>query len=132
MYVQRYGQPFSVILGDIDNFNSSMTAVHIRAATGMVGAAERMQSCLRDLDRIARWGGEEFLILLPGIGAPNAEIVANRIRECIASAQFTLSGEPVHITITFGCAHYTGGISTETIHQADLAMYGGKRQAKTV
>jgi diguanylate cyclase (GGDEF)-like protein len=129
---QRYNRPFCVVLGDIDNFKRINDQYsHAGGDQILTGMAELMISCVRSLDRIARWGGEEFLILLPDINSAEAEAAANRIREKLAATQFMVCGEPVHVTITFGCASFDGsGDVNDLIHRADLSMYAGKQAGK--
>jgi len=65
-------------------------------------AASLMKKNLRKGDVLARWGGEEFLILLPDTDINGARIMAEKIRKAIASKHFHLAGENFSVTMTFG------------------------------
>ena len=126
------GKPFSVILGDIDNFKSFNDLYgHDTGDRILINVAAIIQDRLWQEDVVARWGGEEFLILLPGTNREKAQIVAERLRDAIAETPFTMAGKEGHITMTFGVTMYSGGQrAAETIHKADQAMYEGKRRGK--
>ena len=126
------GQPFSIILDDINNFKGlndrfgHETGDHI-----LVGIAELLQSRLRVQDRVSRWGGEEFLVLLPGASQMVAQQVADRLCETIAAARIVVEDGENRINMTFGVAACSGCLNMkECIRNADLAMYEGKRKGR--
>jgi len=89
-------------------------------------------SRLRKSDIIARYGGEEFVIILPETGKRGAAIAAERLRQEIEKYTFTLDGEEVHITMSFGVAELSPADRdhTEIIKNADYAMYKAKNSGR--
>jgi len=89
-------------------------------------------SRLRKSDIIARYGGEEFVVILPETGKTGAAIAAERLRKKIEKYTFTLDGEKVHITMSFGVAELspTDEDHTEIIKNADYAMYKAKNSGR--
>lgn len=86
---------------------------------------------MREQDFIARWGGEEFLILLPETEIEGACILADRIRKIIEEQIVGYNGVPVPITMTFGVTvNEEYEKIEETIKKADDALYEGKRQGR--
>jgi diguanylate cyclase (GGDEF)-like protein len=86
---------------------------------------------LRAIDAVARWGGEEFLLLLSETGLEGALTVAERIRLRIAQAAISHGTVSVAITMTLGVAvHHPEAPIEETIRCADRAMYDGKRRGR--
>jgi len=96
--------------------------------------AEIFQKQLRDYDIPARFGGEEFAILLPETSREEALEIAERIRRAVAATIFEIetSSEPIRATISSGVATYPtdGADVNELIHQADLAVYRAKLQGR--
>ena len=91
-----------------------------------VGAV--LRRCVRDGDIVARWGGEEFLILLPSATSERAYDVAERVR---SEVRATLIPGEIRISITAGVAMWRGNEDLEaTIHRADTALYEGKRNGR--
>jgi diguanylate cyclase (GGDEF)-like protein len=76
---------------------------------------------------LARWGGEEFLIMLPDTDINGARILAEKIRKAVAGKPFHLAGEGFSVTMTFGIAQHEIGSSIEnSLKKADSALYEGK------
>lgn len=128
----RFGQPFSIILGDVDNFKKfNDTFGHEIGDHILVEVAELLKNNIREQDYVSRWGGEEFLVLLPRLDQAGARQVAERIRESIAAHPMAAGGGTSQITMTFGVATYSGySEAKECIRRADMAMYDGKRQGR--
>ena len=90
-----------------------------------------MKKNLRRGDVLARWGGEEFLIMLPDTDIKGARIMAEKIRKAIASKHFHITGESFSVTMTFGLAQHEIGSSIEnSLKQADNALYEGKEAGR--
>jgi diguanylate cyclase (GGDEF)-like protein len=89
-------------------------------------------SRLRKSDIIARYGGEEFVVILPETGKTGAAVAAERLRMEIEKHAFTLEGEEVHITMSFGVAELSPADKdhTEIIKNADYAMYKAKNSGR--
>lgn len=126
---ERYGGAFSLIMFDLDHFKT----VNDRYGHDVGDQVLRLVSTLaaeevRDADILARWGGEEFMILLPETDIDSAGVVAERVRARIASTNFEGSGG---VTISLGMAGYQAGESGEMlIHRVDSALYQAKASGR--
>jgi diguanylate cyclase (GGDEF)-like protein len=86
---------------------------------------------VRDVDRIARWGGEEFILLLPETDAEGAANLASKLCQSIADNVFEYEGRRLSITLTLGVAAYRKGDSLDAcIARADKALYRGKEEGR--
>lgn len=124
----RYQSPTSCLMIDIDNFkNVNDECGHHVGDICLKEIANIIQNCLRKVDTIARWGGEEFIILLPQTKKENALTLASRILTAVSSNKF--SSFPKQITISIGISGVPeSSIDTteKLINTADLAMYEAK------
>ena len=123
---ERYGHPVSLLFFDIDHFKE-VNDQHGHAAGDQVlsGACEVVRQCMRTTDLLGRWGGEEFLLLLPNTGLTSARLLADRIRNAIQERDF---GEIGPVTASFGVAECQKGESwEELVARADAAMYRAKK-----
>ena len=122
--------PFSVLLIDIDHFKKfNDTYGHAGGDLLLVGFADKMRSAIRQMDSAFRFGGEEFVVLLPETTGQDARIPAERFRQLIADSRFPMppEGRPVSVTISVGIAGYRNGDTLDdVIRHADLAMYAAK------
>ncbi|WP_456402019.1 diguanylate cyclase [Hydrogenimonas sp.] len=123
---QRYGHPFSLIYFDIDHFKKiNDTYGHATGDTVLVKATETIRNNLRATDSLIRWGGEEFLILLPETALNDAVHLAQKLREHIEKRSTDI---PVPITASFGVASWEEEQTLDTmIHRADTKMYEAKK-----
>jgi len=123
--VQRYGQPLSVVLFDIDHFKVvNDTYGHEQGDTTLKAVVDAASEHLRDADILSRWGGEEFLVLAPKTDLDGAMRLAERMR--LAIDQTTAQGE-VHVTASFGVAQYRPGeMGSRLLKRADDALYRAK------
>jgi diguanylate cyclase (GGDEF)-like protein len=104
----RYGIAYSAVLIDIDHFKNVNDA-HGHAAGDMVlkGFVSRLQSCLRNTDMLGRWGGEEFLVLLPHTDGPHAAMAAWKWLQRVSAEPMELGkGESETITFSAGVASF--------------------------
>lgn len=126
---KRYNEHLSVILLDVDHFKH-INDKRGHAAGDMVLSAvgKLLNKSLRTCDIVARWGGEEFVLVLPSTSLAGAEEVAERVRSQLASAVITDgNGDAVPVTASFGVAAYGGAETLEqVIDRADRAMYLAK------
>jgi diguanylate cyclase (GGDEF)-like protein len=129
--LRRGGDPFVLVMSDIDNFKSfNDRHGHDCGDFALVSVASLLRSCLRKQDHVARWGGEEFLLLLPGTSLDEGASVAERIRVTIEEASLLYEGSGLSITMTFGVAVCDRPQSAEDcIRAADRALYAAKREA---
>jgi diguanylate cyclase (GGDEF)-like protein len=128
----RSGSPFTLILCDIDNFKMINDEYgHDCGDYILETIAKLMQDTVRKVDQIARWGGEEFLLLLPDTDAEGGRLVAEKIREIINGTPFQYQEKNICVTMTFGVSGYSGSINiSDCIIRADKAMYDGKKNGK--
>jgi diguanylate cyclase (GGDEF)-like protein/PAS domain S-box-containing protein len=127
---QQVGRDFSVILVDIDYFKQvNDTLGHDGGDQVLVAAVKLMRGNLRDGDCTIRWGGEEFLLLLPGAGMAAAHGIAERIRAAIEAARIVVGGRTVTVTISAGVSQVRRGCRNveDIIREADEALYAAKR-----
>ncbi len=129
---QANTDPFCVILTDIDNFKKiNDTYGHNMGDHILVRVAEALHSCMRELDQVGRWGGEEFLSLLPGTRIEGAQLVAERMRQKVAAMRIQDGTIDINITMTFGVAEFDNETDAAgCINRADQAMYQGKISGK--
>ena len=122
------GRVFSIIMSDIDHFKVlNDTYGHQIGDLVLVTLSKILKHATRAGDVVARWGGEEFLILLPDTGAREACEVAERMRIAVAQTPIFIDDADIRITMTFGVAEcsFETGIN-ECIKLADKALYRGK------
>ncbi len=121
-----------LILADIDNFKQiNDTYGHDCGDLVLRDVAGMMNSVLREEDVIARWGGEEFLLMLPDLDLISAPIVAESIRKVIETAVFYYDEKKLSVTITIGVAELDPNLGfDESIKNADEALYRGKNMSK--
>jgi len=132
---QRFERPLALIMADLDllrDINNSYG--HLAGDAVLKGIAEVFRMHLRHYDVPARFGGEEFSILLPETTAEEAFEIAERIRKEVAARAFDVetSSQPIRATISIGVAAFPrdGQDANELIHQADLAVYRAKLQGR--
>lgn len=130
---RRYGSPLSVIMFDFDQFKS-VNDRHGHAAGDQVlsDAAHLLRDQLREVDVVGRYGGDEFVILLPETRLPTARVVAERLRRSIARTEFPVdgdNGEHVKLTASLGVAQYTEDCEDidALLDRADQALYRSKQ-----
>ncbi len=123
----------AVILFDIDNFKTINDEFGHRAGDEILTlVARNCRTVLHPGDQIARWGGEEFVVLLPGATTPEAIAVAQRLRSAINASSMIVSGTEVRVSASIGLASTDLGIEVldRLLVLADRAMYDVKRGGK--
>ncbi len=123
---------FCVILGDIDNFKHFNDKYgHDCGDLVLKQVAQLMCNHLRAQDIVARWGGEEFIFLLPETNSEGGFVLAEKVRKFIASAEFVYDTQILKVSLTFGLAVFGDNPSIEScIKNADQALYIGKENGK--
>lgn len=128
----RSGDPFGVLMVDVDHFKAiNDERGHEVGDRVLQALSRRFQECLRPYDVLVRWGGEEFLVLLPGAGLADAVGVAERLRRHVGS--LTLAEESgLRITASFGVACADSPLATRDllIKAADRALYQAKASGR--
>src|SRR6185369_1199081 len=131
---QRHQHPFTILLVNIDDFKKVNDTHGYNAGDDvLVEIARVLRSCVRNEDICARWGGEEFLILLPETGTESSLPVAKKVLEAMSMTEFKANKPGIHITVSIGiCEHNPSQTVQESIarvHQALLhAKMGGKNR----
>lgn len=130
------GEPLSVVLLDLDRFkeiNDTFGHPAGDAVLRSLGAWLRSESSLRTHDRPGRYGGDEFVIVLPGTGAGGATRFAERARSEFAQIPFVFGGKAVHASLSAGIATWPdapAGTIDDLIAEADAALYQAKQQGR--
>lgn len=129
---RRNNRAFSVLLMDIDLFKSVNDNHGHQAGDKMIRlVAHTLKTECRKVDTLARWGGEEFLVILPETETREAIQIANRIRQAIASQSIEFEGQSITSTISVGVATVQGSESIDrTLQRADEALYRAKTQGR--
>ncbi len=129
---ERNKEPFVLIISDIDDYKKvNDTLGHDAGDFVLVSIADLMRSSIRKQDVIGRWGGDEFLLLLPQTDASGGKHVAMNLKRQIASTTFNFSGNDVFLTMTFGISEFKEKLGLKRcIKQADNALYKGKKDGK--
>ena len=95
--------------------------------------AARLGAAVRDSDLVGRYGGEEFVVMLPDTDAGAALVVAERIRGAIGSTPFACNSGPIAVTVSIGASAVTAGEGTapcQLLEEADKALYEAKRTGR--
>lgn len=130
--VDRGGKPFTVVMVDIDNFKSINDAYgHDGGDFVLVQLAERIKLSLRKTDLVSRWGGDEFLFLLPETRLNEGAKVAEKVRDRIIKTPFVYRERDIQVTLTFGVSQCSMDVGVgNVIRKADQALYLGKEMGK--
>lgn len=128
----RYQTRFSMAVGDIDFFKKINDALGHLAGDRVLRLVTKVLSHnLRSTDFIARFGGEEFVILFPSTGANEAFNATEKLRQAIVDSPFNFKGERVEVSISFGVAEVAALDDVETLFtRADQALYHAKQQGR--
>lgn len=129
----RYRRPLAVIVADLDHFRDvNNTYGHLAGDEVLQGIADVFRERVRDMDTAARFGGEEFCVLLPETRGRDAVEVAERIREAVERHEFEAEGARFHVTLSLGVAAFPedGPTTTELLRRADEALYRAKAQGR--
>ena len=133
---QRERQPLSLLMLDLDRFkNINDTYGHLNGDAVLSEAAGRLRGVSRRYDAVGRYGGEEFLVVLPGCNSADACSQAERLRQAIAATPFESTTQPIRITVSVGVssAWHRDGCHSDAdrlIREADEALYKAKAQGR--
>jgi diguanylate cyclase (GGDEF)-like protein len=130
---ERLGGPVGLILADVDDFKSVNDRFgHPTGDIVLRDLADALRESVREIDTAARWGGEEFALILPGTDLDGAAQVAERIRATLAEREIlSVDGAPLHVTASFGVAASTPTTTVqELVEAADGSLYRAKHAGK--
>lgn len=125
----RFAEPFAVVFVELDQMKAvNDSHGHQAGDTVLIELARRLTEAVREVDVVARWGGDEFTLLLPKTGLAGALLLAEKIRSAVGNAPFRIDDSSLPITISVGVAAYPehGSSGKELVAAADAAMYRAK------
>lgn len=129
--INRGAPGCGIVLMDIDNFKSFNDVYGHEAGDLVLKSVSRvLKSCVRKNDRVCRWGGEEFLLVLPETSLESTYSVGEKVRASVEALQLEYREESLSITITAGCSLFSGSDIDGTIKDADDKLYLGKERGK--
>ncbi len=132
----RYDHPMAVAMIDIDRFkNINDTFGHLTGDNAICHVVDTISAGLRKPDRLGRWGGEEFLLLLPGIDEASAVMALQRLRQRVEDAPFVTNDDDpteIFLTVSIGATGFREGDTKldDLIARADTALYHAKRSGR--
>jgi diguanylate cyclase (GGDEF)-like protein len=130
--VIRGSNPFSIVLADFDHFKQINDRFGHSCGDKVLCRVTRvLNQRRREVDLLGRWGGEEFILLLPETDGEGAAVAAESLRRAVEKSEFAHDGEVVSLTMTLGVATYRPGDTLDAvIHRADAALYHGKKAGR--
>lgn len=129
----RSRQAFAVLMLDVDGLKDINDRYgHSAGSRLLQGIAATIHSCIRRADIVARYGGDEFVILLANAGTAEARLAAGRIHAAVRKACIEHAGEHIRTTASIGIASFPEGVghAEEVLDKADLALYHSKRSGR--
>lgn len=130
-HARRHEEPLSLLLLDIDFFKHvNDTYGHLVGDVVLRGFADRLRTQLRTDDIAGRWGGEEFLVILPHTDLAGALELAERVRATIAVTPFTADKAEIAVTVSGGCCGGPGESMEELLRRVDTGLYQAKASGR--
>lgn len=129
----RHDRPLTVLLFDLDHFKAVNDAWgHLAADRILLELAQRVLSLLRREDILARFGGEEFVVVMPETSIERGRIKGERLRRAVAAAAFGAEGRPVPVTVSVGVAALQPHMRSpaDLLAAADAQLYVAKRSGR--
>ena len=130
---RRSGEPFCVLMLDADHFKTvNDRHGHAVGDLALKHLAALLLGHMRAVDQLARFGGEEFLVMLPGLVLADALPVAERLRAVVAAAPLPLAGASIKLSVSIGMAEWGGAHEepSRLLVRADAALYHAKRHGR--
>ena len=126
---QRHGRTLGVLMADLDHFKTlNDTYGHDAGDSCLREAARRLADAVRTSDLPIRWGGEEFVVLMPDASESHAADIAERIRSSVADPPFFAGEDTIHVTMSVGWAmRFDAETGPDLVARADAALYEAKR-----
>jgi diguanylate cyclase (GGDEF)-like protein len=129
---KRAQTPLSIFFVDLDFFKQvNDNYGHLVGDEVLRSVAEKMSSTVREYDHVGRYGGEEFLVVLPNCGVETAREVAERVRQRIGERPILTVPTQVEVTVSIGVSQWRSGQEIhDLLHEADVAMYRAKQRGR--
>ena len=129
---RRYGDQISLIMVDVDNLKNINDAYGHRVGDKVIKRiSTKIKECIRQIDTAARYGGDEFAVILPNTSLADALVVAERMVEMVSSSPVTWGDEQIPLSISVGLGQYDADTSPEDItSRSDQALYSAKQAGK--
>jgi two-component system cell cycle response regulator len=128
---RRHGRPLAVAIVDIDRFKPvNDTHGHAAGDAVIAGIGRRLRDNLRAEDHVGRFGGEEFLVLLPDTDAEAAAAAAEHLLHAVAAEPFETPAGPLPVTVSIGLAAWDDDAAHELVARADDALYAAKEAGR--
>lgn len=129
---RRYGGQISLIMVDIDNLKEINDAFGHRAGDKVIKeVSTRVKECIRQIDTAARYGGDEFAVILLNTSLADASVVAKRMVDAVANSPTRWNKEQIQLSISVGLGQYNEDTSPEDItSRSDQALYAAKQAGK--
>jgi len=129
---RRYGGQISLIMVDVDNLKKTNDTYGHRAGDKVIREISRkIKECIRQIDTAARYGGDEFAVILPNTSLSDATIVAQRMVNVVASSPATWKRDLIPLSISVGLGQYDADTNPEDItSRSDQALYSAKQAGK--
>ena len=123
----RHGRVLALVRVDVDHFKAiNDTHGHQAGDQVLAEVARRLAGAVRGGDELARWGGDEFVAILPGTDKPGALRAAERLRAAVAAAPVQAAETELAVTVSVGWAHWSGDTPDDLLARADRALYRAK------
>jgi two-component system cell cycle response regulator len=123
----RHGRVLALVRVDVDHFKAiNDTHGHQAGDQVLADVARRLAGAVRGGDELARWGGDEFVAILPGTDKPGALRAAERLRAAVAAAPVQAAEIELAVTVSVGWAHWSGDTPDDLLARADRALYRAK------
>ncbi len=123
----RHGRILALVRVDVDHFKAiNDTHGHQAGDQVLAAVASRLGEAVRGGDELARWGGDEFVAILPDTDKAGALRAAERLRAAVAAAPVEAAGASLPVTISVGWAHWAGDTPDDLLARADRALYKAK------
>lgn len=131
--MQRYGEHFTLLMLDVDHFKRINDCYgHAAGDAVLCAVSATLKEHAREVDRVARFGGEEFCLLLPQTLHEGAMLAAERLRQAVSQTSVAWNGELIKVTISTGLATSQGREEplSALLHRADEALYRAKAEGR--
>lgn len=129
---KRYSRPLCVVMVDIDRFKAiNDEHGHEIGDNVLMEVVRVMEAEIREHDLVGRWGGEEFLVLMPETSTDSAILVMERLREAVARLRVRINDESLSVTVSLGLSELRADENySSAINRADVALLRAKRNGR--